>query len=305
MYSAIAQNKRRTVFVIAIFIAICLGLAYWAWSLTHLMWIPTFFMVFIVTYTCIQYFLAGRIAMRLAGGVEVKSKADNPKLWKIVENLAISQGMPMPRIFIIEDDSMNAFATGRDPKHAMVAATRGLMTTLEKYELEGVMAHEIAHVKNYDIRVKTIIFGLVGAISALAQFFYYFAIGSFNGTRYSRRDDSSAAVAQLIGALALIVAAVLAIVAFVIGPIVTAAVSRQREYLADATGALITRHPEGLIAALIKLETSFAPTSGRSKGNALMYFNNPLRRFFWSQLTSSHPPTEKRVERLQNMATAF
>lgn len=308
MYRAIARNKRNTFLLMFFFVGICSGLAVWAGVLTESYWVSIGIALFMYTYTAVQYFKAGDIAMLLVGGREVSNAEDHPKLWRVVENLSISEGLPMPRVFVIDDESMNAFAAGRDPKHAVVAATSGLLSQLEKFELEGVMAHEMAHVKNYDIQVKTVIFGLVGAISALAQFCFYFAYGALTSNSHRKSGngkDSGAALALGLGLLALVIGAILSIVAFVIGPIVIAGISRQREYLADASGAEMTRHPEGLISALVKLELGNMPISKSSRGTSHMYFSNPLRRFFWSALTASHPPTEKRIERLQAVGLGF
>jgi len=208
----------------------------------------------------------------------------------------------MPRVFIIEDDSLNAMATGRDPKHAMVAATTGFLSVADKYELEGVMAHELAHVMNFDTRVKMIVFGLVGAFAALAQAIFYFAAAVLGGN--SRHSKGSNSILLLPVAVLLIpVALASSIIAFVVGPFITAGVSRQREYLADASGSLMTRHPEGLMSALTKIETMPVATARRSRATAGMYFDYPYRENWLNRALSSHPPTEKRVQRLAELGS--
>mgnify|MGYP000349560162 CR=1 FL=1 len=182
MYNAIAKNKRNTTLIIVGFILFFSGVSVYVGYLMDNYWVTVGIISFVFVFAIVQFFAAGRMAMGLAGGKEI-SKEDNPKLWNIVENLAISEGMPMPRVFVIEDDSLNAFATGRDPDHALVAATTGLLKVTDKYELEGVMAHELSHVKNYDIRVTMMVFGLIGAFAAIAQACFLFSFGVFGGRR--------------------------------------------------------------------------------------------------------------------------
>ena len=252
--------------------------------------------LFVLAYTLFQYFAAGSLAVAMSGAVQIEKK-DNPRYWNIVENIAISQGMPMPKVYIIPDDSPNAFATGRDPKHAMVAATSGLLSLMDDQELEGVMAHEMGHVKNYDIRVSTIVFGLVSAVGLLADFAMRMAF--FAGGRRDDRNDNG------FGAVMLIIGLVGSIVAFLIGPIVTAAVSRQREYLADATSAEITRYPDGLASALAKLGQYGKPLRRASNSMAHMYIADPVKPGLTERLFSSHPPIGKRIERLKQIGSHF
>ena len=207
----------------------------------------------------------------------------------------------MPRVFIIEDDSLNALATGRDPEHALVAATTGLMKVSDKYELEGVMAHELSHVKNYDIRVTMIVFGLIGAFAAIAQACFLFAFGVFGGK--SGRSGFLAILFFPVAMVLFVVGIAAAIIAFVVGPFVSSGISRQREYLADASGALMTRHPEGLMSALAKIEFYSQPTVRRNRATASMYFEYPYKRGFFSNVLSSHPPTEKRIDRLGELSS--
>ena len=295
MYSAIAANKRNTVLIIIFFVLLIGGLATYAGYATG--YGSSAFMIigFVALYALIQYYAAGAFAVAASGAVQI-TKADNPRLWRTVENIAINEGMPMPKVYLIKDDAPNAFASGRDPKHAVVAATTGLLAIMEDSELEGVMAHEMAHVKNYDIRVSTIVFGLVSAVGILADFFIRMAF--YSG--HSRNKDSGQLAIFLIafGIVAWIVSAL-------IGPLVSAAVSRQREYLADASGAEITRFPEGLQGALAKLRDYGKPMQRASSSMAHMYISDPIKPSVAQRLFSTHPPLDKRIERLGSIGTKF
>jgi heat shock protein HtpX len=295
MYSAIAANKRNTVFIIIFFVLLIGGLATYAGYVTGYGSSAFLIIGFVALYALIQYYAAGAFAVAASGAVEI-TKADNPRLWRTVENISISEGMPMPKVYLIKDEAPNAFASGRDPKHAVVAATTGLLAIMDDNELQGVMAHEMAHVKNYDIRVSTIVFGLVSAVGILADFFLRMAFSSGN----SRSKDSG----QL--ALVLIAFGIVAwIVSALIGPIVSAAVSRQREYLADASGAEITRFPEGLQGALAKLRDYGRPMRRASSSMAHMYISDPIKPSVAQRLFSTHPPLDKRIERLGAIGGKF
>jgi len=297
MYSAIAANKRNTVIIIGLFVALLAGISLW-WGYTSGNGSSAIIIVgFVLLYTVFQYYVAGSLAVAMSGAQEIQ-KSDNPRLWRIVENLAITEGMPMPRVYIIPDDAPNAFATGRDPKHAIVAATTGLLAIMDDKELEGVMAHELGHVKNYDIRVSTIVFGLVSAIGVLADMAIRASFFAGSGRR-DNRDDGSLGIALLaIGIVA-------SIVAFLIGPLVSAAVSRQREYLADATGAHTTRYPEGLASALEKLAQYGRPLRRASSSMAHMYISDPIKPGLTERLFSTHPPLPARIKRLREIGSRF
>ncbi len=245
-------------------------------------------------YAALQYFMASRLAMSMSGATEIQ-KADNPRLWRIVENLAITEGLPMPRVFIIDDPAPNAMATGRNPQHAMVAATTGILDLMTDREMTAVMAHEMGHVKNYDIRVSMIAFGLasvIGIMSDIALRMMWFGGGD-------RRDNNNANPVMLI----------IGIVVIILAPIVAAmiqlAISRQREYLADATSAMTTRDPEGMIGALQKLETSSRPMQRQNTSTSHLFFNNPLKSGGIANLFSTHPPLEERIKRLQQNKAKF
>ncbi len=292
MYKQIAENKRRTVFIIIGFV-IMIGLIAVVFACFYNdPWIAVWTIVVSIVYALAQYYFAGNIAMVMTGAREIVKK-DNPRFYNIVENLSITTGLPMPRVYIIEDKAPNAFATGRDPKHAAVAATTGLIDIMDDKELTAVMAHEMSHVKNYDIRVSMIVFGLVCVVGLISDMAFRMM---FYGNR--RRDNEGSPVGYA-----------LILVAGILSPIVAAvaqmAVSRQREYLADASAVNITRYPEGMILALKKLQAHSQPMHSQNIATEAMYINNPLRKGFFSNLFSSHPPIEKRIERLEHGKNTF
>ena len=294
MYSEIAANKRKTVLLLASFflliavIALVFGQAYGNYSITVGALIGS------AIYALISYYGASKLALGMNGAKEIQ-KRDDPRLWRIVENLAITNGMPMPKVYIIEDRALNAFATGRNPEHAIVAATTGLLDALDKQELEGVMAHELGHVKNYDIRVSMIAFALVAAVALLADLMLR---ASFYGRAFSDDDDGPASSGIMM---------ILSIVAMILAPIVASmiqlAISRKREYLADATGALTTRYPEGLASALEKIRDQGSVLKRQNPSTAHFFISNPLRRKSFAALFSTHPPVNDRISKLRNMDT--
>lgn len=292
MYKQIAQNKRRTILIMIVFVVIIVAVGAAVAYFLNDWWVLLWVSIAATIYAVIQYFVAGGVATVMAGATEI-TKKDNPRLYNIVENLSITTGLPMPKVYIIEDKAPNAFATGRDPQHAVVAATTGLLDIMNDKELTAVMAHEMSHVKNYDIRVSMIVFGLVcvvGLISDIAMRMMFY------GNR--RRDDEGSPVAYLLIVFA-------AIFAPLIAAITQMAVSREREYLADASAVNITRYPEGMIDALKKLQSHSQPMKNQNSAAASMYINNPLRKGFFDNLFSTHPPLEKRIERLENGKWSF
>lgn len=293
MYNAIAANKRNTIFVMAAFVGI-IGAIAWVVSYIYGGNTSIFYITLIVAavYAVVQYFAASRLAVAMTGAKQIE-KRDNPRLYRMVENLAITTGMPTPKVYIIDDPAPNAFATGRDPRHAIVAATTGLMDIMDDTELEAVLAHEMGHVQNYDIRVSMIAFGLVSVIGLLSDIVLQMLF--FGG---DRRDSGTNPVVIVIGIIVIILAPIIA-------AIVQMAVSRQREYLADATGAMTTRHPEGLARALEKLQQYGRPMQRQNSASAHLFFNNPLKPGFLSKLFSTHPPLEDRIARLRNNANKF
>ncbi|MBR3252650.1 zinc metalloprotease HtpX [Candidatus Saccharibacteria bacterium] len=292
MYKQIAQNKRRTIVIMIVFVAIIIAIAAAAAYFLNDWWVLLWVSLAATIYAVIQYFAAGSIATAMAGAREI-TKKDNPRLYNIVENLSITTGLPMPKVYIIDDPAPNAFATGRDPHHAVVAATTGLLDIMNDKELTAVMAHEMSHVKNYDIRVSMIVFGLVcviGLISDIAMRMMFY------GNR--KRDNEGSPVAYILIVFAAIFAPIAAAVAQM-------AVSREREYLADASAVNITRYPEGMIDALKKLQSHSRPMKNQNTAQASMYINNPLRKGFLDNMFSTHPPLEKRIERLEHGKKTF
>jgi len=301
MYKAIAANKRNTWFIIGLFVALIAGLSIWWGQATGNGSGAIMVIAIAGFYTLIQYYAAGSIAVMMSGAQQIE-KSDNPRLWNTVENLAITEGLPMPKVYIIDDQAPNAFATGRDPKHAIVAATTGLLAIMDDSELEGVMAHEMSHVKNYDIRVSTIVFGLVSAIGIIADMAIRMAMFSSmfsGGDRDRDRNDNG------LGLVTLLVGLVASLIAFLIGPLVQAAVSRQREYLADATGAEITRYPEGLASALAKLGQYGRPMRRANSAMAHLYIADPIKPGLVERAFSTHPPIPERIARLKKIGAGF
>jgi heat shock protein HtpX len=246
-------------------------------------------LVMAAVYALIQYFAASKLAMAMTGAREIQ-KQDAPELWRVVENLSITSGVPMPKVYLIDDPAPNAFATGRDPQHAIVGATTGLLHIMDKRELEAVMAHEMSHVQNYDIRVSMIAFGLVSAIGLLADVALRMMFFGDN------RDRNVHPVVYLLGLAVVILAPILA-------AITQMAISRQREYLADASGALLTRDSEGLASALEKLKTYGQPMQKQTTSTANLFMSDPLKPGFFAKLFSTHPPLDERIARLRGNAT--
>jgi heat shock protein HtpX len=295
VYRAIARNKRNTVVILVLFIALIAGLgllANYAYGRPGDYSIAVFVVLGAVLYAVFQYFLADRQAIAMSGARGPIQKADDPRLYRIVENLSITTGSPMPKVYIVPDPAPNAFATGRDPEHAIVAATTGLLELLDDDELEGVMAHELGHVRNYDIRVSLVVYGLVVAVGILSDILLRMAF--FGG----RRNNNQNPIVLVFGAVALIVAPLVA-------TLVQLAISRQREYLADATGALTTRHPDALANALEKLETYGRPLRRQNSSMAHLWIADPLKPGALERLFSTHPPIAERVARLERMGGSF
>ncbi|GGR36796.1 MULTISPECIES: M48 family metalloprotease [Agromyces] len=292
MYRAIAKNKRNTVFTILLFLLIIGGLGWLAAAIYGNLTIVIITLVVAIGYALIQYFTADRQALAMSGAVEITSKAEHPRLWRVVENLSITTGTPMPRVYVVSDPAPNAFATGRDPQHASVAATTGLLELMDDAELEGVMAHELGHVRNYDIRLSMIVFGLVVAVGFISDMLVRMAF--FGG----RGNNNGNPIVMIFGIVAMLVAPLVA-------TLVQLAVSRQREYLADATGAMTTRHPDALARALLKLEAYGRPMQRQNTSMAHLWIADPLKPGIVDRLFATHPPIPERVKRLEEMGGSF
>ncbi|PID31649.1 zinc metalloprotease HtpX [Candidatus Saccharibacteria bacterium] len=290
MYKAIAANKRNTVLIMAIFVGVVAAIG-WAISAVYgNTSITPWVMLGAAVYALIQYFAASKLAVAMTGAKQIE-KRDDPRLWRTVENLSITTGMPMPKVYIIDDPAPNAFATGRDPQHAIVAATTGLLDIMDKRELEAVMAHELGHVRNYDIRVMMIAFGLVSAIGILSDI--ALRMLWFGGDSDNRSSNPFAIV---VGIVVIILAPLMAV-------LIQAAISRQREYLADATGAMTTRDPEAMASALEKLQQYARPMKRTSTATAHLFISNPLKSGTIANMFSTHPPLDERIKRLRNKLT--
>lgn len=292
MYSQIDSNKRKTNILILLFICFVLFIG---WFLDVYMGYGysaiVIAMVVAIFMTWTSYFHGDKIALSSNKAQQI-SQEDNVELWRLVENLAITAGIPMPKLYIINSDALNAFATGRDPEHASIAVTTGLLQALNKTELEGVIAHEMSHVKNFDIRVMMIVVVLVGTISLLANFFL--RARGLGGSDNRRSSGNSSGIFAIIGLVLLIISPIVA-------ELIKLAVSRKREYLADASGALLTRYPEGLAAALEKIQGSTQPLATANAATAHMFISNPFKKKNITSLFSTHPPIEDRIQKLRTM----
>lgn len=290
MYSEIASNKRKTVLIMVVFMIFVSAMVYLAALYvggggTNAIFIGG--LIGSLIYILFTYYGGSKMALAMNGAKQIE-KRDNPRLWRTVENLSIAEGLPMPKVYMIDDPGMNAFATGRDPKHASVAATTGILEALDDKELQGVMAHELGHVKNYDIRVSMVAFALTAVISLIADFIFRMT--------WFRDEENNSPYVMIAGLVA-------AIIAPIIATMIQLAISRQREYLADATGALTTRYPEGLASALEKISVNGSTLKRQNTSTAHLFFANPLRKGAIAGLFSTHPPIEDRVARLRSMGT--
>ncbi len=296
MYNQIDSNKRKTVILIASFIIIIL-LAGWAFSQSTNTGYNGLFVasIFSIVISLISYFEGDKVALMSAGAKGPIKDQDNSYLYRMVENLAITAGTPMPKVYIISDPSINAFACGRNPKHASIAVTSGAIEKLQNEELEGVIAHELSHIKNYDILVMTIVIVMVGLVALLSDWFV--RISFFGG---NKKDSKSGGQ---IGAILLIVGIILLILSPLIGKLIQLAISRKREFLADASGSLLTRYPEGLARALEKIEAENISIKRANNATAHLYISSPFgkNKHLLAKLFSTHPPIQERIATLRKM----
>lgn len=285
MRRQIAQNKRNTIFIIIVFVAfISLIGGIFAW-LNGNVGILFSFMAVSAIYVLIQYFLADKLAILGTGAHQIE-KVENPRYYKIIEGLAEDANLPMPKVYIIEDSAPNAFATGRDPQHACVAATTGLLEIMDDKELRAVMGHEMSHVKNYDIRVGMIVFGLAAVVGLISDMGLRMLFWS------DRDEEDNSPIGVLFALITLILAPFIA-------TLIKLAVSRQREYLADASSADMTS-ADDMIGALRKLDTHHRPMRQQNVAAEALFIAGPLKKSVISKLFATHPPLEARIERLEN-----
>jgi heat shock protein HtpX len=295
IYDAAAANRWRTLLLIAAFTALVALLAYFVGEYFApgggIAALP-FAFALSIGGALVSYFAGDKLILAQSQAREL-GPSEEPQLRNIVEALALGLGIPTPKIYVIEDSAPNAFATGRDPQHASIAVTRGLLDKLDRTELEGVIAHELSHVGNRDIRVMVLVTVLVGTVALLADWMWR----SMFWGRGRDRDRGGA------GAIIAVIAIALAVLTPIIATLIQLAVSRQREYLADASGALLTRYPPGLASALRKIAADKEPLEVANKATASLYIANPLKDApaFFDHLFDTHPPIEERIKRLEAM----
>jgi len=292
LYKEIDSNKRKTVLVSFLFVLFTLALG-WVFSkvFNSWGWLIAAFLVSIVQ-GFVGYYYSDKVALTMSKAVKVERKEPFLELYRIVENLTITSGLPIPQIYLINDPAPNAFATGRDPRHASIAVTTGLLEIMNKEELRGVIAHEMSHVGNYDIRLMSVIVVLVGAIALLADWFMR--------SLWFRRGDNEKSQADT---FLMILGIVLAILAPIAAALIQLAISRNREYLADASGSLLTRYPEGLASALEKLKEYSKPMESRNRATAHLFISSPFGTQKMQSWFSTHPPIDDRIKRLKSMVT--
>ncbi len=291
LYTQADSNIRKTWILLTVFLLFIIS---FGWFLSYILDDITF-LVFAVLLSVIQsfasYWYSDKIVLAITGAQEVK-KSDNPELYRIVENLSITAGLPTPKIYIINELQPNAFATGRDENHAVVAVTKGLLQKLDRTELEGVISHELAHIGNKDMLLGSVLVVLVGIIALLSRMFLRM---SYWGGRRDRETRKAEGILMVLGMLG-------AILAPVIATLIRLAISRKREFLADATGALLTRYPEGLARALEKIAQDATPMRKIDNSVAHLYISNPFKEDNWLvRLFSTHPPIEERIKALRGM----
>lgn len=292
LYTQSDKNTRLTWIYISGFLVFVIGVGYvfaQAMGNSGILYIAVAFSVFM---SFASYWWSDKIVLAISSAKKVDRKS-NPPIYNLVENLCITAGLPVPKIYVIEDSAMNAFATGRDPKHGVICLTTGIIERLEKVELEGVIAHELSHIGNRDILLSTVVVVLVGFITLLADWFMRWSI--FGGRR---SDDREGNQLQLI---LTVVAIILAILAPIAAVLMQMAISRKREFLADADGALLTRYPDGLARALEKISKDVEPLEAANRATAHLFIANPFKGKKVSKLFMTHPPIEERVKALRGM----
>ena len=290
MYSSISQNKRNTVIIFSLFIAIISGIGLYFSYIYDDLTIFIFTLIFAIFYVLFQYKISIAITLKM-NGAEPISKKDAPEFYSIVESLSITAGLPMPKLYIINDPSMNAFAAGTNPENSVICATTGLLENMDKVEIEGVMAHEISHIKNYDIRVSMAAVALTAVIGVLSDIVLRFIFLNDDD------EDSKNPIALILGLFFVLISPLLA-------TITRLAISRQREFLADATAVSLTRYPDGLISALEKLKNN-KPLERQNSTTASLFISNPMKQGFFQRLFSTHPPLDDRIKRLKENSARF
>jgi len=299
IYSAISANKLKTWLIMVLFVVFITTLVFvFSKALGYSpLGITGIALIFAGLTSIGSYYYSDKLVLASVGAKEIK-KQDNPLLFRTVENLCIGAGLPMPKVYVINDQSPNAFATGRDPNHSVICVSAGILNLLNKSELEGVIAHELSHIKNYDIRLMAVVAILVGFIAIIADMF----MRSLWWKGINNDDNRGSGNIQLIF---FAIGVVFAILSPVIATLIQLAVSRKREFLADASGALLTRYPEGLAVALEKLDKDKTPLRKASNATAHLFIENPFNRKrsgnWFASLFDTHPPLEERIRILRSM----
>jgi heat shock protein HtpX len=297
IYTNISANKWRTVITMTLFVFFVIALGYIFSRALEIQWLFPFAIIIATIQAFSSYYWSDKLALAISGAKQVQKK-DFPELYRIVENISITAGLPTPRVFVIDDLAPNAFATGRDPEHAVIAVTTGLLGKLTKPELEAVIAHEFSHIGNYDIRLSAVIVVLVGFVVLISDWFLHISF-------WGDSDDNNG---QL-GSFMMIVSVILALLSPLFASMIQLAISRKREFLADADGALLTRNPNALADALTKISTDAAIFRRANKATAHLFITSPLKDEngenkggLFSGLFDTHPKPEERIKRLRNMA---
>ncbi|MDO8424631.1 MAG: M48 family metallopeptidase [bacterium] len=293
LYSQAESNVRKTWILIFSFLAFIIGLG---WVFSQYFRNPdilVFAVIFSLVMNVASFWYSDKIVLSLVKAKPIEKK-DSPELYRVVENLCIASGLPLPKIYIILEQQPNAFATGRDKNHAVLAVTSGLLAKLDKSELEGVVAHELSHIGNKDMLLMTMVVVLVGFVSIMSNWFLRSMWFGGGRSRDDRKEGQAGAILALVGML-------LAILSPLIAMLIQLAVSRKREFLADASGALLTRYPEGLARALEKIARDPTPMKTASNATAHLFIANPLKGKNLATLFMTHPPIEERIKILRGM----
>jgi len=294
VYEQVAHNKFRSGLIITLFISFILGAVY---LISRAFGYGNDFMIFTLIISCFMsgasYFWGDKMVVAL-NGAKSANRQDYFDFYTVTENLSLANGTPMPKIYVIESEAMNAFATGRDPKHALVCATTGLLKKLNRTELEAVVAHELSHIKNYDILLMMIVSILIGTLSIVINISTRTSF--FGGKRNNNNDNNNE-----VGAIVAIIGLILMIFAPIIAQLIQLAISRRREYLADASAVKLTRQPQGLIDALEKISEDSNKLKTASTATASLYINNPFKGNKIASLFSTHPPIKDRIAALNKM----
>ncbi|MFH1990501.1 MAG: M48 family metalloprotease [Patescibacteria group bacterium] len=298
LYTQQSANIRRTWLLFTVFLIVVIGIG---WAFSRIYANPSllyFAVIFSVLMNVIAYWYSDKIVLKMARAVPIEHNSA-PELYHIVENLCITAGLPIPKIYLIREKQPNAFATGRDPKHAVVAVTEGLLEKLDRSELEGVLAHELSHVGNRDMLLSTVVVVLVGFISIVSDMFLRMTFWGGIGRRDNRGGGQAGAIMMVAGIILSILAPLAAV-------LIQLAISRKREFLADASGALLTRYPEGLASALQKISSNATPMRVANNTTAHLWLDDPFKgqkKVSWlRKLFMTHPPIEERIKLLRGMS---